>query len=147
MEITKLLSKERATFELKSNNKEDVIKELTALLAEDGVVTDAEVFIQAVMKREADFSTGIGMGVAIPHGKSTAVKEAALAFGKSTSGIDYESMDDKPAHLFFMIAVPEASSDVHLKVLAELSRKLMHEEVRDQLMEATTYDALLQSFQ
>lgn len=147
MELTALLTKERTTFELTSQNKKDVIKELANLLIQDGVITDGEAFLQAVLKREEEFSTGIGMGVAIPHGKSAGVQEAALAFGKSKSGLDFESMDDQPAHLFFMIAVPEASSDVHLKVLAELSRKLMHENVRTQLMEAVTYEDLLNALQ
>lgn len=147
MELSTLLTKERTTFELTSQNKREVIQELADLLIQDGVITDGEAFLQAVFKREEEFSTGIGMGVAIPHGKSSGVQQAALAFGKSKAGLDYESMDELPAHLFFMIAVPQESSDVHLQVLATLSRKLMHEDVRNQLMEATTYEDLMNALQ
>ncbi|MBF7095582.1 PTS sugar transporter subunit IIA [Alkalibacter mobilis] len=146
MDMTKLLTDKRVSFDLKSTTKNDVISELTGILTNDGVISDEGEFIGAVLKREEEFSTGIGMGVAIPHGKNKAVKEPAIAFGRSSAGIDFESMDELPAHLFFIIAVPEKSDDVHLKVLAEISRKLMHQDVRDKLMNVSTYEELIEVF-
>lgn len=86
------------------------------------------------------------MGIAIPHGKSSAVKEASIVFGRSNKGIDYDSMDGKPAHLFFLIAVPEESSDLHLRALSEISRKLMHNDVREQLFKAETFEDFIKAF-
>lgn len=142
-----MFSKERVSFNLVSSTKNEVIDELISLLMADGKLIDREEFKKAVLKREGEFSTGIGMGIAIPHGKSSAVKEASIVFGKSSKGIDYESMDDKPAHLFFLIAVPEESSDLHLRALSEISRKLMHTEVRQQLMDAKSFEDFIRVFE
>lgn len=101
MNTVDLFSKERVKFHLNAKTKEEVIDELIEVLDADGKLKDKKGFKEAVMKREAEFSTGIGMGIAIPHGKSDAVKEPAMVFGRSQTGIDYESMDDKDAHLFF----------------------------------------------
>lgn len=142
-----MFSKERISFNLKANSKEEVINELIGILYEDGKLTDKEELKKAVIKREGEFSTGIGMGIAIPHGKCSAVKEATITFGLSKDGIDYQSMDDKPAHLFFLIAVPEESSDVHLKALSEISRKLMHPEVREKLYSVEDYEEFIKIFE
>jgi PTS system fructose-specific IIA component/PTS system nitrogen regulatory IIA component len=141
-----MFSKNRISFDLKASNKDEVIKELIQLLYDDGKIIDKEKFREAVLKREEEFSTGIGMGIAIPHGKSNAVKEASIAFGRSNKGIDYESMDDKPANLFFLIAVPEESSDVHLKALSEISRKLMHTEIREKLFKVQSFEEFIKIF-
>lgn len=138
MNITELLNANLIRLELTSKTKEDVIKEMAKMLDENGKLLDTEKYIKAVLDREKEFSTGIGMGIAIPHGKSSGVKEAALVFGRSTGGIDYQSMDDEAAHLFFLIAVPEESSNEHLKILSQISRKLMHSELRDSLMSASS---------
>lgn len=142
-----MFSKERVTFNLKAENKQDVIEELIDILVRDGKVRDKEEFRQAVLQREAEFSTGIGMGIAIPHGKSPAVNEASIVFGRSNNGLDYESMDDLPAQLFFLIAVPLESSDLHLKALSEISRNLMHKEVREKLMTCDTYEEFINAFE
>ncbi len=89
-------------------------------------------------------TTGVGNGVAIPHGKSPSVKEPSLVFARSDKGVDFASFDDKPAKLFFMIAVPEESSDEHLKVLAQLSRKLMHEDFRNYLLNVNSKEEVLE---
>jgi len=99
-----------------------------------------------VLRREKEFSTGIGMGIAIPHAKDSSVKEAALTLGISKAGIDYEALDGSLAHIFFLIAVPAESNDVHLKVLSYISRKLMHQEIRDRLLSAATYEEILAAF-
>ncbi|MBO1264437.1 PTS sugar transporter subunit IIA [Proteiniclasticum sp. SCR006] len=141
-----MFSRERVTFNLKSESKKEVIDELIDILIADGKVNDKEAFRAAVLHREEEFSTGIGMGIAIPHGKSDAVNEASIVFGRSDAGIDYESMDDLPAHLFFLIAVPMESSDLHLRALSEISRNLMHKEMRDQLMSCQTYEEFINAF-
>jgi len=141
-----MFSRERVTFNLKSETKKDVIDELIDILIAEGKVSDKEAFRAAVLHREEEFSTGIGMGIAIPHGKSDAVNEASIVFGRSDAGIDYESMDDLPAHLFFLIAVPMESSDLHLRALSEISRNLMHKEMRDQLMSCQTYEEFINAF-
>ena len=143
MNITELLNVNLIKLELTSKTKEDVIKEMAKLLEENGKLLDKDKYIKAVLDREKEFSTGIGMGIAIPHGKSSGVKEPALVFGRSSGGIDYQSMDDELAHLFFLIAVPEESSDEHLKILSQISRKLMHSELRDSLMKASTSEEII----
>lgn len=144
--IKDMFSKERVSFELKSGSKEEVISELIEILAADGKIKDKESFKEAVMHREEEFSTGIGMGIAIPHGKSGAVTEASIAFGKSTKGIDYDSMDGEPAHFFFLLAIPTESSDVHLRALSEISRKLMHADVRERLLKASNFEEFINVF-
>lgn len=146
MNTKEMFSRSRVTFDMKATDKMGAIEELIALLSADGKITDPEIFKQAVLKREEEFSTGIGMGIAIPHGKSDAVLEPAMVFGKSATGVDYESMDDKPAHLFFLIAVPLESSDLHLRALSEISRNLMHADVREKLMKAENYEEFISVF-
>jgi len=144
--IEEILDKDMMIFDLKSKDKLSVLKELIKPLAAKGAIDDEGKFLEVVLKREEEFSTGIGMGVAIPHGKSSLVKKASLVFGKSKDGIDYNSMDGKPAYLFFLIAAPEDSDNLHLKILAKLSRSLMHEEVRDELNRAETYEDVINAF-
>jgi len=146
MNIQDLLSASRVNFNLQATNKTQVIDELINILDADGKLSNKEQYKAAVLHREKEFSTGIGMGIAIPHAKDASVKEAALTLGISKKGLDYEALDGTEAHLFFLIAVPANSDDVHLKVLSYISRKLMHEEVRDSLLAATTYDDVLAAF-
>lgn len=141
-----MFSTERVKFDLKSKTKLEVIDELIDVLEKDGKINDKEIFKQAVLKREEEFSTGIGLGIAIPHGKSNAVNEPSIVFGKSSSGIDYESMDEEKAYLFFLIAVPEESSDLHLRALSEISRKLMHVEIREQLKKVNRFEEFIKIF-
>jgi len=143
MNITELLSVNLIKLELNSKTKEDVINEMVNILDENGKLLDKDIYLKAVLDREKEFSTGIGMGIAIPHGKSSGVKEPALIFGRSVDGIDYQSMDDELAHIFFLIAVPEESSNEHLKILSQISRKLMHKELRDSLMKASSAEEII----
>ena len=146
MSTKDMFSKTRVCFDLKATTKNEAIDELIELLEKDGKLTNKGEFKEAVLKREEEFSTGIGMGIAIPHGKCSAVTEASMVFGKSEKGIDYQSMDDEKAHLFFLIAVPNDSSDVHLRALSEISRKLMHSEIRSQLLKAQSFEELINVF-
>lgn len=148
MEMKDVLSKDLMKFELQATKKEDAIKELIELMAAGGKLLDKDVYEKAVFDREASFSTGIGFNVAIPHAKSDAVKEPAIAFAKSTTGLDFDSADKQPAHLFFLIAIPSAQAgDVHVKLLSQISRKLMHQSVRDELMKANSYEEVVAIFE
>ncbi|MGM0228777.1 PTS system, nitrogen regulatory IIA component [Enterococcus sp. AZ091] len=142
-----LLKPEFIHFDLQATTKNAAIRELTSAFVTKGVVENDSVYLAAVMKREEESTTGIGFGVAIPHGKSAAVTKPALGFGRSQIGIEYDSMDNKPVHLIFLIAVPETSNDEHLRILSQLSRKLMHEDVRQKLMTVTTVEEIYQMFE
>lgn len=146
-EIHDVLQSEFINFNLAATEKEAAIKELAATLVHEGIVKNESVYLGAVMQREKEGTTGIGFGVAIPHGKSEAVTRAALAFGRSEAGINYDSMDGKPVHLMFLIAVPETANDEHLRILSKLSRKLMHTDVREQLMKVTKVEEIYQIFE
>ncbi|GFR35932.1 PTS sugar transporter subunit IIA [Thermobrachium celere] len=146
MELQKILTPERVEFNLKSKSKLEVIDELIDILYRDGKIKDKERFKGVVIKREEEFTTGIGMGVAIPHGKDESVVEPALVFGLSKEGIEYDSMDGKPAHIFFLIAVPNNANNEHLTILSMLSRRLMYDEVRNRLFNASSYEDVINAF-
>jgi len=146
-EIRDVLKPAFINFDLQATDKLAAISELASTFVSKGVVTNESVYVKAVMKREEESTTGIGFGVAIPHGKSAAVTEPSLAFGRSQAGIQYDSMDGKPVHLMFLIAVPETSNDEHLRILSKLSRKLMHEDVRQKLMTVTNIEEIYQIFE
>jgi PTS system nitrogen regulatory IIA component len=146
-EIRDVLKAAFINFDLKAIEKQAAIIKLASTFVSEGVVENENVYLDAVMKREEESTTGIGFGVAIPHGKSAAVTVPALAFGRSHEGIQYDSMDGKPVHLMFLIAVPETSNDEHLRILSKLSRKLMHEDVRQKLMTATNVEEIYQIFE
>jgi fructose PTS system EIIBC or EIIC component len=143
MRITELLRKETIALDLQASSKPAVIDELVYVLDQSGNLQDAEEFKKAILNREAQSTTGIGEGIAIPHAKTTAVKSPAIAFGKSTAGIDYESLDGAPAHLFFMIAATEGANQTHLEALSRLSSMLMDENVRQSLVNASTKEEVL----
>ncbi|WML35220.1 fructose-specific PTS transporter subunit EIIC [Clostridium sp. OS1-26] len=143
MKITELLTKETIIVDLKSNTKADVIDELTNKLDRAGRLRDKEEFKNAIWKRENEFSTGIGEGIAIPHAKTSAVRTPALAFGRSKSGIDYDSLDGNSSHIFFMIAASEGAHNEHLDTLSRLSSMLMSESFREKLMSANSENEIL----
>ncbi|WP_457786314.1 PTS fructose transporter subunit IIABC [Geobacillus sp. Geo 8.1] len=146
MNVTDLLTKETMILELRAKTKEEVIDELAAKLAEAGAVSDVEAFKRAIWAREQQSTTGVGDGVAIPHAKTAAVKRPAVAFGRSTAGIDYESLDGQPSHLFFMIAAPEGGEQTHLQALAKLSSLLMDASFRTRLERASDEEEILRLF-
>lgn len=143
MRIIDLLEKDAIILELKGSTKPDVIDELVNKLDHAGKLLDKNQYKKAILKREEDFSTGIGDGIAIPHAKSKAVRSSALAFGYSKEGIDYDSMDGQPAHIFFMIAGKEGDSNEHLETLSRLSTLLMQEAFRDKLSKAKSEEEVL----
>ncbi len=144
MRITELLTKETISLSLKSTQKKDVLEELVTVLDSAGVLGEPSQYKNAILAREEQSTTGVGSGIAIPHAKSDAVKQSAIAFGRSKEGIDFESFDAQPAHLFFMIAAKEGANHTHLEVLSRLSMILLKEEVRRELLEAVSEDEILE---
>lgn len=144
MEVNQFINQNLIKMNLKSEDKDSVIKEMIEIMEKNKIITDKEEVIKKAMEREEKGTTGVGKGVAIPHVKSNAVKRPAVAFGRSDKGIDYGSMDEKPSHLFFLITVPEESHDEHLKLLAQLSRNLVHDDFRDSLLEAETAEKVME---
>jgi fructose-specific phosphotransferase system IIA component len=141
--IRELISNELVDFHIKSQTKQDVIEVLIEILFKAGKIFDKDEFYKAVLTREEQFSTGIGLGIAIPHGKGKMVKEAAIAFGRTDIGIDFSSIDNVPVRYIFMIAVPEGESAVHLKAISEISRKLMRKELRESLLKCENYNEFI----
>ena len=140
-----IINKNLMKLNLKSNTKEEIIKELASLIDKENRLNDYEKYVQEVLHRESLTTTGIGFGIAIPHGKSDAVKIPTVALGKVSEGVDWESLDGEPVKIIFLLAVPEeAASNQHLKILAALSRKLMNEEFIHELFNSTDKDRLLE---
>ena len=124
--------------DLQGTTKEGVIDEMIASLSANGIINDVAVYKEGIMKRESQTSTGLGDGIAMPHAKNKAVIKPAVVFAKSAAGVDYASLDGQPAHLFFMIAAPEGANNVHLEVLASLSRLLINPDFTASLKKAQT---------
>ncbi|MGS4844452.1 PTS fructose transporter subunit IIABC [Streptococcus sp. W151] len=146
MKIQDVLNKNVMLFDLQATDKEGVINEMIQSLVDNGVVTDFETFKAGIMNREAQTSTGLGEGIAMPHSKNEAVKEATVLFAKSNKGVDYASLDGQPTDLFFMIAAPEGANDTHLAALAELSKYLMKPGFADKLRQVSTPDQVIAVF-
>ena len=143
MRITELLTKETIAMDLSASDKDGVIDELVNQLDSAGKLSDIAQFKEAIHNRESQSTTGIGEGIAIPHAKVAAVTSPAIAFGKSKEGVDYQSLDGQPAHLFFMIAAPEGGAQTHLDALAKLSGILMDDKVRENLLQANSEEEIL----
>ena len=146
MKIQDLLRKDVMLLDLQATEKKAVIEEMIQSLVDHGYVTDFETFKEGILAREALTSTGLGDGIAMPHSKNTAVKEATVLFAKSNKGVDYESLDGQPTDLFFMIAAPEGANDTHLAALAELSQYLMKDGFADKLRQVTSPDQVIELF-
>jgi fructose-specific phosphotransferase system IIA component len=123
-----MLTSERVFLEIPAASQEEAIRYLVEQAQRLGIVSDVEVVVTAVLRRESEGTTGFGKGIAIPHGKSAAVKEPAVLFGRLRQGVDWKAMDGAPVSTLFLILVPEESHAEHLQILARLARKLMHDE-------------------
>ena len=146
MKIQDLLQKNAMILSLNATNKADAISEMVQKLVDTGYVTDFDTFKDGILAREALTTTGLGEGIAMPHSKNAAVKEAVVLFAKKDGGLDYESLDGQPTDLFFMIAAPDGANDTHLAALAELSKYLMKDGFADSLRTTTTPDQVLATF-
>ncbi|RKD28727.1 PTS fructose transporter subunit IIABC [Lacrimispora algidixylanolytica] len=143
MKITELLKKESVELHVKVSGKESAIDRLVDLMGKGGRLNDKAVYKEEILKREAHGSTAVGEGIAIPHAKTAAVKEAGLAAMVVPEGVDYEAFDGVPAKLIFMIAAPEGGADLHLEALSRLSTLLMDTDFREDLMNAQSKEEFL----
>jgi PTS system nitrogen regulatory IIA component len=141
MKICDVLDREAILAELKSQNKKGILEELVAPVAKIAGV-NPESLVKVLMERERLGSTGIGGGIGIPHGKMKDIESLVLGFGLSRKGVDFESLDGKPTHIFFLLVTPENSTGLHLKLLARISRILKNEPFKDRLINASDGDEI-----
>jgi PTS system nitrogen regulatory IIA component len=141
MKICDVLNKEAILADLKSQNKKGILEELVSPVA-DFTNVNQEALVKVLLEREHLGSTGIGGGIGIPHGKMKDLESLVLGFGLSRKGVDFESLDGKPAHIFFLLVTPENSTGLHLKLLARISRILKNEPFKDRLLGAADRDEI-----
>lgn len=134
MRIQEVLSQETIIVDLKARDKKGILDELAAPIAKKVGAAQDEL-VRVLLDRERLGSTGIGGGIGIPHGKFRNLDALTLGFGLSRQGVDFESMDGRPTHIFFLLLTPENSAGLHLKLLARLSRMLKNEDIKQRLME------------
>ena len=142
MKITEIITKEFIIDELRAATKEDALAALASVLLRENVMNDLDEIVKILMEREKLGSTGIGDGIAIPHGKIPGLDDLLISFGRSKAGIAFDALDGKPVHLFFLLMAPEHASGQHLKALAKISRMLKDEAFRTRLMAAKSRDDL-----
>jgi PTS system nitrogen regulatory IIA component len=147
MKILDILNEYCIIPELRSQNKREVLEELTGALLNFKASLDKDALVEVLLERERLGSTGIGDGIAIPHGKIQDLDELILSFGRSTRGIEFDSMDGRPTHLFFLLIAPENSAGIHLRALAKISRLLKSAHFRQRLMEAGNREEIFQVIQ
>ena len=144
MKILDLLDRNCILADLKATHKQEVLEELAATLVPGPEGLNLKAVVEVLLDRERLGSTGIGDNIAIPHGKLANLPELRLAFGRSIKGVDFESMDGKPTHLFFLLLAPINSAGLHLKALAKISRMLMSQSFRESLMKAASLEEIYQ---
>lgn len=147
MNIKDLMIKDAMIMDLQATDKKGAIDEMVQKMYEAGRISDIETYKDGILAREAQTSTGLGDGIAMPHAKNAAVKEATVLFAKSNKGVDYEALDGQPTYLFFMIAAPEGANDTHLQALAALSRLLIDPDFVGKLKQVETPEAVQEVFQ
>ena len=143
MEIDRLMTEDLMFLDMTCTDKEDCIRQMADALFAAGRIKDKEGYVNAVLEREKIGPTGIGMQSAIPHGKSAAVEIPSLAFARCDVGVDFQAQDHSLANLVFLIAVPETTADLHLKMLGELARSLVHADFREKILKAETKQEIL----
>jgi nitrogen PTS system EIIA component len=136
MKLSELFQEENIIPDLKAEDKKGVLEEMVGAIVKHEPHLDRSALVRILLERERLGSTGIGDGVAIPHGKSSEVSRPRIAFGRSRKGLDFESMDGEPAHLFFLLVAPENSASIHLQALARIAKVLKNSAFRKDLLEA-----------
>ncbi len=136
MKLAEILGQNDIIFELKSNDKKGILEELAEVICAHENSVKKEEMVNVLLERERLGTTGIGDGVAIPHGKIASLRYPAISFGRSRDGLDFDSIDGRPTHLFFLLVAPENSSDLHLQILARIAKILKSSTFRKRLMEA-----------
>lgn len=142
MNITDILKKEFVIENLESRTKREVLTELSGIFFRGNIKVDYDTMVEVLLEREKLGSTGIGGGIAIPHGKLAGLENLIVSFGRSNDGIDFDSMDGKPVHIFFLLMAPENSAGQHLKVLAKISRMLKDNSFKTDIMKAASVEDL-----
>jgi nitrogen PTS system EIIA component len=145
MKLSEILAIENIIPELKAKDKKGVLGELAEVIANYDANIDKGMLVKVLIEREHLGSTGIGDGVAIPHGKLSTVKQPIVSFGRSKKGLDFDSMDGQPAFLFFLLLAPENSSGVHLQVLTKIARILKSSTFRKELMQVNSREEIYQT--
>lgn len=143
MLLSELLTAARVKVPLGSRTKGEVLRELVQIVAAENAGADAEAILASVLEREGVLSTGIGGGIAIPHGKTPQVPRLTLVAGVAREGIDFDALDGMPVRLFFLLVGPESASGAHVKTLSRISRLLRREDLRARLAQASSPDAFL----
>ncbi len=143
--LTDLLTIERIKIPLQAHTKEDVLRELVQVISNGDGGEGSEELLRAVREREAVLSTGIGNGVAIPHGKSSMVSDLVMAAGRTAEPVEFDSLDGKPVQLLFMLIGPETAAGPHIKALSRISRLIRRDTVRETLVNARTPEEFYQS--
>lgn len=143
MALTELMNENLINLYLKSDNKIDIISEMVDLICESGEITDKEVFLDSVIEREGMGSTGIGHGVAIPHGRADVARKLLIAFGRSPEPIEFDASDNEKVSLFFMLAAPKKDAGLYLKALAEISQLLSQDDFRIALQNAQSQQEVI----
>lgn len=142
MLLTELLSAERVRVPLAARTKDAALEELVGVLHQSGAVADPQAVLRAVRQREEQLSTGIGGGVAIPHGKADGVRGLAMAAGVSAEPVDFSALDGQPVRLFFLLVGPESAAGAHVKALSRIAR-LVRGEIRARLLQAPSPEAFM----
>lgn len=138
MKIAEILQEQCIVADIKGKTKREIITELVEALAKARLIEDVEAVVNVVMDREKLGSTGIGNGVAVPHGKLKNIKNIMCAFGRSQSGVDFDAVDRSPVHIFFLVLAPEDSASLHLKVLSRITKILRDQSLRKKVIKLTT---------
>lgn len=147
MNVSEVLKKERIALDLEAKSKEEALAALTELLYKTGVLADRDGFMKDVLGREEVSTTGIGNGIAIPHGKSANVSETSVAVAKLKNEVEWQSVDDKPVKFIVLLAVNENDrTGVHVKLLSQMARKLASEETCKRLLEAKSGEEIVNIF-
>ncbi|MFH1239394.1 MAG: PTS sugar transporter subunit IIA [bacterium] len=143
MRIMDYLSKNTIAIDMKGKDKKEIINELSDLLVKAKKISDKDEVVKILLEREELGSTGIGQGIAIPHGKTDQINDVVIVFGSSKQGIDFESLDGEPVYLVFLLLAPMESSGIHLKALAKISRLLKDKYFRQALRDAKNVDDVI----
>lgn len=146
MALTKIIQTKLVKFNLIASDRDTVIDQLADLYLENGVISNKAPYINAVNVREAEGTTGIGGGIAIPHGKSEVVKSSAVAIAKLANPVEWQASDDKPVEYVFLLAIPDDGDNEHLQLLSELAGTLMDDDVREKLELANSKEDLEKIF-
>ncbi len=145
MQLSEIINENNIIPELKARDKKGVLEELAEAIANQEPSVDKGALVKVLVEREQLGTTGIGDGVAIPHGKLNGLKQPVISFGRSRDGLDFDSMDGQPTHIFFLLVAPDNSSGVHLQVLAKIAKMLKSNAFRQRLMDAGSMKEIYQT--